>query len=93
MTSEKLKNVIRLLQKINKHKHIYFTMNVLASDRSEDGITKMQSFHEVTVKSDEYVLLLLYNFLGARHSGESGKINKISGVNWIHNHGYSRCFE
>jgi len=31
---------------------------------------------------------LLYQFLGSRHAGESEKINKLIGVNLIHNHGY-----
>ena len=38
--------------------------------------------------SDEYVFILLYQFLGSRHAGESEKINKLIGVNLIHNHGY-----
>ena len=88
VTSEKLKNVIRQLQKIAKHEDEIFIMHVLAIDQTEDGNDKMQSFHEIEVKCHEYVLLLLYNFFGSRHAGETRKINKITQVNWIHNHGY-----
>ena len=88
VSSLKFKNVIRKLQSIAKHKDAIFTMQVLASDKTDDGKTRVQSFHEIKTSCEEYVLLLLYNLLGSRHIGETEKINNFMGINWIHNHGY-----
>ena len=88
VASEKLKNVIRKLQNLLNHQNMTFIMYVLANEKTSDGVSRMQSFHELSLTCDEYVFLLLYQFLGSRHAGESEKINKLIGVNFIHNHGY-----